>query len=57
MKSEKTLKSFIKYCEDHPEQRFWQALRNWSGFHFIIGRNTSPNGNDVEDKDTFYIED
>ena len=25
------LKSFIAYCEQHPEERFWQALRNWSG--------------------------
>jgi len=31
-KNEKVLKDFIKYCEAHPEQRFWQALRNWSGF-------------------------
>lgn len=22
--------SFAQYCAEHPEQRFWQALRNWS---------------------------
>lgn len=26
----KELKSFAKYCVDYPEQRFWQALRNWA---------------------------
>ena len=33
----KELKSFIKYCEKNPEQRFWQALRNWSKYNFIYG--------------------
>lgn len=22
--------SFIEYCEEHPYERFWQALRNWA---------------------------
>jgi uncharacterized protein YrzB (UPF0473 family) len=22
--------SFIKFLGEHPEQRFWQALRNWT---------------------------
>lgn len=30
-----TLKNFIKYCEEHPEERFWQAVRNFSGSDFI----------------------
>lgn len=25
------VKSFLAYCVEHPEERFWQALRNWSG--------------------------
>lgn len=29
------LRSFIAYCVSHPDQRFWQALRNWSGHNFI----------------------
>lgn len=29
------LDSFVFYCEKHPEMRFWQALRAWSGFGFI----------------------
>ena len=30
------LKSFVIYCKAHPEERFWQALRNWSGQNFIL---------------------
>lgn len=29
-------KSFFDYLEAHPQQRFWQALRNWSGYGFIL---------------------
>lgn len=36
MKSTKELLSFISYCIAHPEERFWQALRNWSEYHFIL---------------------
>ena len=35
-KNEKLLKSFTKYCEENPQQRFWQALRNWAGVAFIL---------------------
>jgi hypothetical protein len=35
--NQRTLNSFVTYCSMHPEQRFWQALRNWSGFSFVIG--------------------
>lgn len=34
-KSKRVLDSFTHYCDDHPDQRFWQALRNWSGYSFI----------------------
>ena len=36
MKSKEKLDSFMKHCEDNPEQRFWQALRNWAGSKFIF---------------------
>lgn len=36
MKSIGLLASFIWYCLTHGEERFWQALRNWSGAHEII---------------------
>ena len=32
-----TLASFVKYCENNPELRFWQALKNWSEYNFIFG--------------------
>lgn len=34
-RNSKTLKSFIEYCVEHPQERFWQALRNWAGVGFI----------------------
>ena len=36
MKSTKELLSFIQYCMKNPGERFWQALRNWSGYHFVM---------------------
>lgn len=30
------LESFTEYCRSYPEQRFWQALRNWSGQGAIL---------------------
>ena len=24
------LESFVAYCQSNPNQRFWQALRNWT---------------------------
>lgn len=35
-KNSELLAKFVAYCEDNPEQRFWQALRNWSGYPFIL---------------------
>ncbi len=34
-RNSKILADFVKYCKEHPDQRFWQALRNWSGFAFV----------------------
>ena len=36
MKSKELLEQFTKYCQEHPQQRFWQALRNWCGKAFIF---------------------
>lgn len=30
-KNWKTVQSFVGYCTNHPEMRFWQALHCWSG--------------------------
>jgi len=35
-KNSTKLESFVKFCENHPNQRFWQALRNWSGHEYIL---------------------
>jgi hypothetical protein len=69
-KNGEKLLQFIEYCLNHPEQRFWQALRNWSGHFFIFawrpktpimlnddGSNCADGLGDLKDKgleDTFY---
>ena len=59
-RNEKALQSFIKYCESHPYERFWQALRNWSEYNYIFGSDDKPE-NLMKDyhyslEDTFYRE-
>jgi len=56
IRSAEALESFIKYCREHPEERFWQALRNWSRCDFILGSYEHPYENRFEPVDTFYIE-
>lgn len=47
------LKSFVEYCETHPQERFWQALRNWCGWSFVmVSHEKIGNG-----RDTFYFKD
>ena len=53
----KTLQSFIKYSEAHPSERFWQALRNWSGYNFIYGSKAPEHEINPNLEDTFYKED
>jgi len=47
-----TLRSFVRYCEQNPEMRFWQYLRNWAGVYFIIASRECP-VNESE-QDTFF---
>jgi hypothetical protein len=54
MKSKRTLDDFIMYCYDHPDERFWQALRNWSGSAYILKSRYLPPDNHIQD--TFYLE-
>jgi len=35
-RNEMVLADFVSYCQQHPTERFWQALRNWSGYPFIL---------------------
>lgn len=52
------IESFYAYCKAHPEERFWQALRNWSGYNFILASesNDGTSGNNGVALDTFYWE-
>jgi hypothetical protein len=65
MRSDRALASFIDYCHNHPQQRFWQALRNWSKYDTILGVDGSwfdltegiPERDLVNFHDTFDLED
>ena len=48
------LAGFVRYCEEHPQERFWQALRNWAGVYFIIASRECPVN--MSEQDTFYWE-
>lgn len=54
-KNQILLGSFTAYCKAHPDERFWQALRNWCGWGFIlVARNLRAVTDDTAD--TFYWE-
>ena len=36
MKSKELLDSFVAFCQEHPEFRFWQALFAWCGGHTVL---------------------
>jgi hypothetical protein len=36
VRNAKLLLSFVAYCLANPDQRFWQALRNWAGVGFVF---------------------
>jgi hypothetical protein len=51
-RNSKVLKDFIKYCEKYPNQRFWQALRNWANVSYLCVADS----HDGPEIDTFYWE-
>ena len=54
-KNERLMMEFYLYCLRHPEERFWQALRNWSGASYIFMGDKL--GAEVQGgRDTFYFE-
>jgi hypothetical protein len=55
-KSWPLLKDFITYCVDHPDLRFWQALRSWSKWHYIYASENGQESKHLELYDTFYWE-
>ena len=38
-KNKAVLEDFVRYCAKNPELRFWQALRNWSGYNYVLVAN------------------
>ena len=55
-RNKELLDSFTAYCKTHPSERFWQALRNWSGFHFVGVAQVGGFPEDPEYVDTFNWE-
>lgn len=51
VRDEKTKKAFIEYLEAHPQERFWQSVRNFWRVAFVYISDSMLDG-----KDTFYIE-
>ena len=51
IRDEKTKQLFIKYLENHPEERFMQAVRNFIGVPYLVATGSVP-----EYDDTFYWE-
>jgi hypothetical protein len=50
------LDDFTDYCRENPEERFWQALRNWSGQAVIWASKTGSDHDRSYPKDTLYWE-
>lgn len=55
-KNTATLASFVFYCKENPDQRFWQALRNWSGYGYIFASKKMSPDLLKHFEDTFYWE-
>lgn len=55
-KNKKQLDSFVKLCEEHPEYRFFQALRNWIQINIDSKWNWLCVSDGKYTKDTFYWE-
>jgi hypothetical protein len=53
-RNSEVLADFVKYCETHPEERFWQCLRNWSAIPFLYA--CTDNSGEGETVDTFSWE-
>lgn len=54
-KNEIKLKSFVAFCKQHPDLRFWQALVAWSDYNVIYG-SKGDNLKTGDLHDTYYID-
>lgn len=52
-----TLGDFLEFCLQNPEQRFWQALKNFTGVDKICVEKYNKELNDSIYEDTFYWKD
>jgi len=55
-KNKKQLDSFVAYCKLHPEERIWQALRNWAKVNFVYVQRSGERKSIEDLHDTFYWE-
>lgn len=55
--AEKKAYALLKYIQEHPDQRFWQALLNVSGLPYIAISPLPPKDIDKRLQDTYYLED
>jgi hypothetical protein len=55
-RNSKALESFFMYCLANPEQRFWQALKNWSKFDSVLGVNYNYKLDEKTMIDTYHLE-
>lgn len=51
IESDYVLSEFIRYCLEHPKERFWEALRNFSEADYILHKK-----GEKDPVDTFYWE-
>lgn len=51
------LNSFTDYCNKHQNERFWQALSNWTGKYILQAESLNGNTNEFGGiQDTYYLE-
>lgn len=60
-RNSEVLASFVAFCQQHPDQRFWQALRNWCEMPFVLVSHLAPHDllgttSQAAIYDTFYWE-
>lgn len=54
-KNELLLEQFTEYCANHPEERFFQALRNWMEVGYLLVADGADKSDVLTDvQDTFY---
>lgn len=56
IRDENLKNAFIQYLAEHPQERLFQSIRNFSGYPFIAAMYKVPRP-DQGEFDTFYLED